>query len=177
MEKKINNKSIGNSYHLSQIIIHWVIAFLVIYQFTSGEGIEFLVLESCIKSETNDLKSCQYLNNHYVVGVIIFLLMIIRLFLRFLLGSPQLHKSVPLIIKILAKLSHGIIYSTLLLMPISGLFMYYFNSGISQFLHIVFSKILLFLILLHICAVAFHEGVLGSKLFYRMASISKEGDK
>ena len=177
MEKKINNKSIGNSYHLSQIIIHWVIALLVIYQFISGEKIEFLVLESCIKSETNDLKSCQYLNNHYVVGIIIFLLMIFRLFLRILFGSPQLPKSVPLIIKIFAKLSHGIIYSILLLMPILGLYMYYFNSEVSQFLHIVFSKILLFLILLHICAVAFHEGVLESKLFYRMASISKEGDK
>ena len=62
-------------------------------------------------------------------------------------------------------------------MPVLGLYMYYFNSEISQFLHIAFSKFLLFLILLHICAVAFHEGVLGSKLFYRMASISKEGDK
>ena len=62
-------------HHYSQIIIHWLVALLVFYQFTFGGNIEFLELESCINSKTNDLKSCQHLNNHYLVGVIIFLLM------------------------------------------------------------------------------------------------------
>ena len=141
-ENKIDRKSNNSSYHYSQIIIHWLVALLVIYQFTFGGNIEFLELESCINSKTNALKSCQHLNNHYLV-----------------------------------RLSHYLIYLILFSMPVFGMYMYYFNSDISQFLHITFSKILLFLILLHICAVAFHEGVLGSKLFYRMASLSKKGDK
>ena len=176
-ENKIDRKSNNSSYHYSQIIIHWLVALLVIYQFTFGGNIEFLELESCIHSKTNALKSCQHLNNHYLIGVIIFLLMIIRLFLRILFGAPPLPKSIPLSIKIFARLSHYLIYFILFSMPFFGLYMYYFNSEISQFLHITFSKILLFLILLHICAVAFHEGVLGSKLFYRMVSISKEEKK
>ena len=177
LEKKIDRKSNNSSYHYSQIIIHWLVALLVIYQFTFGGKIEFLELEICINSTTNALKSCQHLYNHYLVGVIILLLMIIRLFLRILFGAPPLPKSIPLTIKIFARLSHYLIYLILFSMPFFGMYMYYFNSEISQFLHITFSKILLFLILLHICAVAFHEGVLGSKLFYRMASISKERDK
>ena len=175
--KKNKKKSINSTYHYSQIIIHWLIALLVIYQFTFGGNIEFLELKRCIDIEINDLNSCKYLNNHYLVGVVIFLLMIVRLSLRFFFGAPPLSKSIPLIIKIFAKLSHFLIYFILFLMPVLGIYMYYFNSEISQFLHISFSKILLFLILLHICAVAFHEGILGSKLFYRMGSISKNKDK
>ena len=149
----------------------------MIYQFIFGGNIEFLELEKCINSGINASKSCEYLNNHYVVGSIIFLLMVIRLFLRFLFGAPPLPKSIPLIIKILARLSHFLIYLILFLMPILGMYIYYFNSEISQFLHVAFSKILLSLLLIHICAVAFHEGILGSKLFYRMASISKNENK
>ena len=94
-EKKIDRKSNNSSYHYSQIIIHWLVALLVIYQFAFGGNIEFLELESCIHSKTNALESCQHLNNHYLVGVIILLLMIIRLFLRILFGAPPLPKSIP----------------------------------------------------------------------------------
>ena len=89
-ENKIDRKSNNSSYHYSQIIIHWLVALLVIYQFTFGGNIEFLELESCINSKTNALKSCQHLNNHYLVGVIIFLLMIVRLFLRILFEEKYL---------------------------------------------------------------------------------------
>ncbi len=121
-ENKIDRKSNNSSYHYSQIIIHWLVALLVVYQFTFGGNIEFLELESCINSKTNVLKSCQYLNNHYLVGVIIFLLMIVRLFLRILFGAPPLPKSIPLTIKIFARLSHYLIYLIL--------FSRYFGSNI-----------------------------------------------
>ena len=176
LKKKINKKSNTFTYHYSQIFIHWLIALLVIYQFSFGSNIEFLELKRCISTKTNDLTTCKYINNHYFVGVAIFFLMIVRLSLRFLFGAPPLPKSIPLIIKIIARLSHFLIYFILFLMPILGIYMYYFNSEIAQFLHISFSKLLLFLILLHICAVAFHEGILGSRLFYRMVSISKIKD-
>ena len=55
LEKKIDRKSNNSSYHYSQIIIHWLVALLVIYQFTFGGNIEFLELESCIHSKTNSL--------------------------------------------------------------------------------------------------------------------------
>ncbi|GIR38543.1 MAG: hypothetical protein CM15mP50_0540 [Rhodobacterales bacterium] len=174
MKKNLDSISIGNSYHFSQILFHWTIALLVIYQLIFGNKIEFLELEVCKNSAINTLKSCQYLNTHYLIGVLIFLLMILRVFLRFLFGAPPLSKSVPKIIIIFARISHISIYLILLSMPVFGLLMYYYNSEISRFLHIYFSKVLLYLILLHICAVAFHEGVLGSKLFYRMASINKK---
>ena len=174
MKKNLDNIIIGNSYHFSQILFHWTIALLVIYQLIFGNKIEFLELEVCKNSAINTLKSCQYLNTHYLIGVLIFLLMILRVFLRFLFGAPPLSKSVPKIIIIFARISHISIYLILLSMPVFGLLMYYYNSEISRFLHIYFSKVLLYLILLHICAVAFLEGVLGSKLFYRMASINKK---
>ena len=140
IENKIDRKSNNSSYHYSQIIIHWLVALLVFYQFTFGGNIEFLELESCINSKTNDLKSCQHLNNHYLVGVIIFLLMIVRLFLRILFGAPPLPKSIPLIIKIFARLSHYLIYLILFSMPVFGIYMYYFNSDISQFHLKLFQK-------------------------------------
>jgi cytochrome b561 len=162
---------------LSQVLFHWIIALLVIYQLIFGNKIEFLELEVCKNGAINTLKNCQHLNNHYIIGVLIFLLMILRVFLRFLFGAPPLSKSVPKIIIIFARISHISIYFILLSMPVFGLLMYHYNSEIYQFLHIYFSKVLLYLILLHIFAVAFHEGVLGSKLFYRMASINKKKKK
>ena len=66
LEKKIDRKSNNSSYHYSQIIIHWLVALLVIYQFAFGGNIEFLELESCIHSKTNALKNSHFvLNGHY----------------------------------------------------------------------------------------------------------------
>ena len=72
MKKNLDNIFIGNSYHFSQILFHWIIALLVIYQLIFGNKIEFLELEVCKNSAINTLKSCQYLNTHYIMGVLIF---------------------------------------------------------------------------------------------------------
>ena len=73
MKKNLDNIFIGNSYHFSQILFHWTIALLVIYQLIFGNKIEFLELEVCKNSAINTLKSCQYLDTHYLIGVLIFL--------------------------------------------------------------------------------------------------------
>ena len=110
----------------------------------------------------------------HLVGCILLGLMLIRTGLRIYFGAPPLPKAVPYFIRVLAKLSHLSLYLLVFLMPLTGLLGWHTNSEMLLFTHSIISNCLLVLILTHICAVGFHEGVLGSQLIYRMGSFRKK---
>ena len=83
-------------------------------------------------------------------------------------GAPAPSNKVPYIITILGKISHLALYVLVIAMPITGIVGWYTESGIILPIHRWLSKVLLLLILVHICAVGFHEGILGSSLMHRM---------
>ena len=165
------------SYHFGQIILHWLIALLVFYQFISGNTFSVKKLNECKTIPVVYHDDCSVIFNHYWIGTLILILMIIRLVMRLYFGAPSASNKLPNYIKIIGKLSHLILYLLLISLPIIGLLGWYFDSSIMFPVHIGLSKILLFLILLHICAVGFHEGILGSKLLYRMVSFNTKNEK
>lgn len=161
------------SYHFGQIVLHWFIAILVLYQFVSSNTFSGIKLSECQGTEVILVK-CQSLNNHYVVGSLILVLMVFRVGMRIYFGAPMLSSKIPLYIKVLGKISHLSLYLLVILMPITGLLGWHSYSALMFPIHIFISKGLLFLILIHICAVAFHEGILGSSLIYRMTSFNNK---
>ena len=166
--KSSKKTAIKNTYSLTQIILHWFVAALVIYQ---------LVINADIKSwykqyqiEGNILPQAFGTWAHIIVGLAIFFLMSFRLYLRFKTGTPSLPKSLSLPLAMLAHFSHYSLYLLLFAMPTTGFLGLYFKTTLLLNAHNVISYILVFLILFHICAAIFHEGVLGNKIFHKMFS-------
>ena len=160
-------------YHSGQIILHWTVAILILYQYvlTSSFSDENLLKCQDLGITGSD---CEGLLPHYVIGSILLGLMLIRIVFRIYFGAPPLPKAVPFFIRILAKLSHLALYLLVFLMPLTGLLGWHTNSEMLLFTHSIISNCLLVLILTHICAVGFHEGLLGSQLIYRMGSFRKK---
>ena len=154
-------------YSLGQIFLHWTIALLVFYQLVNnksiGEEYEIFLI--------NGKKSIEMDNNvlaHIVIGFIILLGMICRLFLRLKTKVPPLPSQMPTLLKLVARSSHFLLYFFLFSMPITGIISWFFEIEPAMILHVYFSKILLVLILFHISAALFHEGVLGNKILQRI---------
>jgi cytochrome b561 len=160
-------------YSLNQIIMHWLVALLVFYQLANNGDIKKtyqLFLDTGVWA--NHLSSKTIL--HIITGFIILIAMIFRLTLRLKTRVPSLPLEVPYPLNIIAKLSHFFLYSLLFLMPISGFIGWFLGLRFAIEVHSYSSKILLTLILIHICAAIFHEGVLGNKILQRMVQFKEK---
>ena len=160
-------------YHSGQIILHWTVAILILYQYVLGNSISDKNLLKCQDVGIAG-SECEGFLPHYLIGGILLGLMLIRVGFRIYYGAPPLPKAVPYFIRTLAKLSHLTLYLLVFLMPLTGLLGWHTNSEMLLFMHSMISNCLLVLILTHICAVGFHEGILGSQLIYRMVSLRKK---
>ena len=160
-------------YHSGQVILHWTVAILILYQFVLGNSLSNENLIKCRDVGVTG-SECEGFLPHYLIGCILLGLMLIRTGLRIYFGAPPLPKAVPYFIRVLAKLSHLSLYLLVFLMPLTGLLGWHTNSEMLLFTHSIISNCLIVLILTHICAVGFHEGVLGSQLIYRMGSFRKK---
>ena len=154
-------------YYVGQVILHWLIAVLVFYQYISSNVFSDSKLNKC-KDAGLDSENCDFFVRHYQVGLLVLGLMILRIGMRLYFGAPAPSNKVPYIITILGKISHLALYVLVIAMPITGIVGWYTESGIILPIHRWLSKVLLLLILVHICAVGFHEGILGSSLMHRM---------
>ena len=147
--------------------MHWLIALLVFYQLVNTNDIQDAYqLFLATGDWPNELSNNTLL--HIIIGFFILFCMIIRLFLRVKIKVPPLPSQIPRPLKLLAKSSHFSIYIFLFSMPLTGIISWFFEVEFFLVLHIYFSKILLALILLHIIATLFHEGVLGNNILQRM---------
>ena len=107
-----------SKYHPASIFFHWLVFFLVVAAFIVIE----LKGQFPKGSEARDL--CKSI--HGVIGQLIFLLMAIRLMVRWIYGVPQPTNPTPLFAS-LAKAMHWLLYALLLISPIFGLL--YFQYG------------------------------------------------
>ena len=147
--------------------MHWLIAFLVFYQLVNTNEIQNAYQIFLATGDwPNELSSNTLL--HIIIGFFILFCMIIRLFLRIKLKVPPLPSQIPIPLKLMAKSSHFSIYFFLFSMPITGIISWFFEVEFSMVLHTYSSKILVALILFHVIATLFHEGVLGNNILQRM---------
>ena len=160
------NRHSKETYSLTQIMLHWSIAALVIYQLVINKEIKLWYKQNQTSLEVPYYSPGAWL--HIVLGITIFSLMSYRLFKRIRTGTPALPKNSFLPLILLARLSHYSLYLLLFSMPLSGFFGWYLEIKILIDVHYLLSKILVGLILFHVCAAMFHEGVLGNKIIKRM---------
>lgn len=154
-----------SGYSLAQIVLHWMIACLVVLQFLLADSMEdaFDALE-----DTGIAEPTLWSNLHIAGGLTIFVLMLVRLYLRMTRGTPPAPAQEPPLMQMGAQAVHWAFYAMLVLLPLSGAVAYYRQSEAAAEVHGVLKVILLVLIGLHVAGALYHRLVLRTTLLSRM---------
>lgn len=151
-------------YSRAQIILHWVIAALILFQLLVHEGME-MAWDGRMDggaAEGNPLP-------HIVVGSAILVLAALRLIVRLRHGAPPHPAGQPAALGLLANMVHWGIYVLLFALPISGLVAWF--GGIENAADVHGEPLrlaLIGLVLLHIAGALAQQFVLRSGVLMRM---------
>jgi cytochrome b561 len=156
------------SYSVPQRILHWGMALLILFNLLFTDGIEQwnrLVR----RGETvtpDDLASA---NIHAYVGIAILALAAVRVGVRFVQGAPAAPDVEPAPLRLLAHITHGLLYALLFAMPLAGIGAYYFGNTTAGFVHADVLKILLWLLLgAHVAGALVHQFIWKTNVLARM---------
>ena len=171
-------KNTITEYGVISKILHWVSALLLFIQIPIG----FYLVDLDFGEQRITLE-----NIHIVIGLSIFYLVILRLFVKILNPTPKLEPSIFKGQKFLAKLNHILLYVTILSITISGILKKLFNGETiviffkaikiqdnfelaDQFyeIHILSNYFMIVLIAIHILAVIVHKIFFNDSLLKRM---------
>jgi len=160
-------KNTITEYGVISKILHWVSALLLLIQIPIG----FYLVDLDFGEQKINIE-----NIHIIIGLSIFYLVILRLFIKIINPTPKLEPSIFKGQKFLAKLNHILLYVTILSITISGIFKKLFNGETlvilfkeikiqdnfelaDQFyeIHILSNYFMIALIAIHVLAVIVHK--------------------
>jgi cytochrome b561 len=159
---------VTSGYTRTQIILHWAIALLILFQFVGSETIEEFVSLVGITTASSAETIPVLARAHVLAGLLTFALVLIRVLLRFTKGAPALPAEETAMMKMAAHATHGILYLALLLMPISGALAWFGQIELADTMHLALKFVLLAFVALHIAAALYHQFVLKNGLIKRM---------
>ena len=136
------------TYSRTQIILHWTVVVLVLFQILFHDEIVRLWdgrMDGTIVNEPTP-------QLHAVVGIAIFVLMAWRLVLRLNRGVPAPPAGEHRALKLAASTTHFLLYALLLGMPISGLVAWVFGIEQAAQAHSAARLVLILIIALHFAA-------------------------
>lgn len=148
----VSTERIG--YSPVQIVLHWTIAALVVFQLIFGESMG-AVVRAAHRNTTASPGDQQLASLHYWFGIAILALAGARLVVRLLEGAPPPVGLSPLMARA-AKLTHSLFYVLLILVPVTGLLGYYFGDPWGD-LHTWGKPAFIILIAMHASAALFHQ--------------------
>jgi cytochrome b561 len=153
-------------YSAIQIALHWAVFVLVVVQLLTGDMMADYFHDLTRAGEQRpEMGSAVW---HMVSGIMIFVFMLTRLALRFILGVPPSKADSPGWDKVLSKLNHWLFYVVLLAMPLVGLSAYLIPSRALGELHENTVPLLLALVALHLLGVVYHQFIRKDGLIRRM---------
>jgi cytochrome b561 len=134
-------------YSLIQIILHWTIAALVIFQLFVNDGMQH-AFDDRMDGELVEDGAAALL--HITVGVTVLVLAMIRLAVRLIHGAPPAHDDKPAFINWISHATHFVLYTLIFGMPLTGAIAWLGGLELSAEIHELGRLILIPLILLHI---------------------------
>ena len=171
-------KNTITEYGVISKILHWVSALLLLIQIPIG----FYLVDLDFGEQKINIE-----NIHIIIGLSIFYLVILRLFIKIINPTPKLEPSIFKGQKFLAKLNHILLYVTILSITISGILKKLFNGETlvilfkeikiqdnfelaDQFyeIHILSNYFMIALIAIHILAVIVHKIFFNDNLLKKM---------
>ncbi|MFN0218293.1 MAG: cytochrome b [Hyphomicrobium sp.] len=106
---------------------HWLTVLLILIQFPIGLYMTYRAYEMAYVNDAGEAKTGLFdgttnllYDTHKVVGLVIFLVVILRLMYRFSNGAPPSDRSVPAPLIGVSHLTHWLIYLLLIAIPIGG---------------------------------------------------------
>jgi cytochrome b561 len=151
-------------YSRAQIILHWLIAALILFQLLVHDGIE----EAWRASHMGVAEAGNPLP-HIVVGSAVLILAAVRLVIRLRHGAPPAPAGQPAALGLLASAVHWGIYVLLFLIPISGLVAWFGGVQGAALVHGGPLRLLLIaLVLVHIVGALVQQFLLRSDVLMRM---------
>ncbi|MBO9590194.1 cytochrome b/b6 domain-containing protein [Devosia sp.] len=152
-------------YSRAQVILHWVIAALILFQLLVHESMEMAWdarMEGGPAEGANPLP-------HIIVGSLILILAAARVVIRLRHGAPPHPAGQPAALGVVANVIHGLIYVLLFALPISGLVAWF--GGIENAADVHGGPLrlaLIALVLIHIAGALVQQFVLRSGVLMRM---------
>lgn len=152
-------------YSRLQIILHWVIAALVLFQLVFGESMT-AVVDAAEEGTAVSPTDAALASAHYWAGIAVLALAVLRLGVRLAVGAPAA-ASGSLILSRIAGLAHILFYVLLVAVPATGLMALYVSDDFGD-IHALGKPVFIVLIVLHAAAALFHQLVLKDGTLKRM---------
>ncbi len=152
-------------YNRTQIILHWVIAALVVFQFVGHDAI-VEVYELINKGQ--DPAMPLLARAHVMLGILTLILAIWRVFLRVTRGAPDLPAEESAALKVVAKVTHLALYGAIFIMPLSGIGAWFGGQEIAATVHTTFKVVVLVSVALHVIGAVYQQHVLKTNIIKRM---------
>jgi cytochrome b561 len=155
-------------YSTFQVLLHWLVAVLVLFQLFVGESMTALVdakAEGTSVSPTDQTLG----SAHYWVGLVILALVAVRLVIRLVSKVPRPVSVGPRWMQYAASASHAVFYILLLATPIFGLLAFYAGDPWGD-IHSLNKPVLILLISLHVLVAFYHHFWLRDGTLKRMLS-------
>ncbi|WP_298679918.1 cytochrome b/b6 domain-containing protein [uncultured Lentibacter sp.] len=153
------------SYTRSQILLHWVVFVLIAAQFIGHEPIK-QAFDMWMKG--GEIAFSPLVAGHVVGGVLVLVLALWRLGLRRKHGVPPLPEGQDKVSRLLAPLTHGMLYALMILMPVSGAVAWFGSHEGAATAHGLMRFALLGFLALHVIGALYHQFVLKDGLMARM---------
>jgi cytochrome b561 len=152
-------------YSRIQIILHWTVAALVIFQLFVNEAMQHAFADRLDGERIDDFGGAVL---HIAVGVTVLVLAAIRLGIRTFRGAPAAHADTPAILNWLGHATHILLYGFIFLMPLTGAVAWFFGIELAAELHELGRLILVPAIGLHIIGALAEHFVFRNDTLVRM---------
>jgi cytochrome b561 len=154
-------------YSTTQIMLHWSVATLVIFQFFINDGIKD-AWHAYSRGEPTTQEQIAAANVHVIIGLSILALTLWRLVLRVRLGAPPAPDGEPRLLRIAAKATHHTLYLLLVLVPLSGAAAWFLGAEAASRGHGIMRTLLFIVACLHVVGALLQLVVFRSNVFMRM---------
>ena len=134
-------------YSTIQIVLHWTIAALVIFQLFVNEAMQHAFADRLDGESVEDMAGALL---HVSVGVTVLMLAALRLVIRAMRGVPRPHDDAPVILRWLGAATHLLLYGFIFAMPLTGAVAWFFGIELFAELHELGRLILVPAIGLHV---------------------------
>lgn len=135
------------SYSLLQIVLHWTIAALIVFQLLVNRDMQ-RAFDDRLDGDVTDALAGATL--HAAVGMTVLVLAVIRVVVRLRRGAPPMHDDKPAILNWIGQATHLLLYGFIFAMPITGAIAWFGGSALSAELHELGRFVLLPLIGFHV---------------------------
>ncbi len=154
-------------YSSTQIRLHWLLAVMVLVQFIFHDGVHNLG-RLIQRGEEPSILDVIWGQSHVVLGLLIFVMAAVRLSVRLKQKVPPPPQAENAVLKIIAKLTHFMLYTILLVMPVSGSVAWFGHVELAAKGHEFGKGLLLAFLFLHVVGALYQQFVLKTDVLKRM---------